>query len=139
MMRLPEEESSPSGSSEDGQKRFRRGQRKEYGRRLQELQKAWSDLEVEVTEAEVIWGESAKVAVKPLRESIAELAVTIEEYFWLYDSPAHAIVDRNAERLAKVDRVIFHISEDPERDEFWGKVLRAVKEAEEFVRPKLKV
>lgn len=139
MMYPPVQESDPNGALSDRQKQFRQDQRKEYGRRLQELQKSWSELEVEVLEAEVLWGESAKDAVKPLRECIAELATTIAEYFWLNDPPAYATVDRNAERVARVDRTIYHISEDPTKDEFWGKILQAVKVAEKFIQPKLKV
>jgi len=45
----------------------------------------------------------------------------------------------DAKAIEKIDRVIYFTSEDPSKDSFTSEVAEAIKEIEDFLRPRLNV
>lgn len=128
-------------SKEDSHKdQLLSSQQKEYSKRLALLDSAWSELQVELLEAEVLWGDEVKDVFKPMQECRGTLVASIWLYFWLKGAYADmASVDNNPERVAQNDRIVFFHSNDPEKDEFTGELLNAISKIEDFIKPKLKI
>ena len=102
-----------------------------YQERLNRLEAKWSELRTVILESRVIWGLGAESRFKALRERIATLHSEIWLHFWLkgaYAGPG-ATVDRNPERVAANDKVVYFASDE---DDFSKEVGAAVDRIEEF-------
>ena len=99
--------------------------------RLRELQKAVTNLDVEVLEAEVLWGEGIRAACGELRRLCLHLSIDAEEHVRERLRPRDDGTDDYVTRMQRV----FATSEDP----FGASVKAAVQAIEDQVRPKLKI
>ncbi|MEO1572323.1 MAG: hypothetical protein AAFU51_13805 [Bacteroidota bacterium] len=109
-----------------------------YQRRMNRLGEAWSDLELEITEAEVLWGKEISEAVKPLRSCTISLNASLRTYFRLMRAEERRRkVDRK--RWEEADKIIYWTSDDPSEDSFTGSVSLAVEKVEEYLKPYLKI
>ncbi len=107
-----------------------------YQCRLKKVDQAMSELEIELTEAEVSWGHEIKNRVKPLRECIGKLVSKI----WLYAYNLEHPEDKGDSNEGKEIRdVIYLQSEDPDKDTFAAEVNRAVDNIADFLTPYLKI
>lgn len=98
---------------------------------MNRLEAKWSELRTVILESRVIWGLGAESRFKALRERIATLHSEIWLHFWLkgaYAGPG-ATVDRNPERVAANDKVVYFASDE---DDFSKEVGAAVDRIEEF-------
>jgi len=109
-----------------------------YERRWKRLSSAMSDLQLEVTEAEVVWGRAVVGQLKPLRECVGELYASLMLFLRRKQERPQGR-SANPEALERIDRIIYKISDDPDQDPFTGKVARAVAQVEDFVRPYLRL
>lgn len=107
-----------------------------YSSRWSRLSAARSDLRVEAVEAEVLWGAEAQDKLLPLDNAIGELYAALHRYLDNLDRPERKAPPDLHERL---DAIIYEVSTDPFEDPFTAKVLAAVKEVEDFVKPKLRL
>jgi hypothetical protein len=107
-----------------------------YQGRLKKVDQTMSELEIELTEAEVSWGHEIKNRVKPLRECIGKLVSQI----WLYTYNLEHPEDKSDTNERKTIRdVIYLQSEDPNKDTFATEVNKAVDNIAEFLTPHLKI
>jgi hypothetical protein len=109
-----------------------------YGERWKRLASALSDLQVEVTEAEVLWGRSIVERLKPLRECVSVLYTNLTSFLRRGRRGSGAEPAAEIERIERIERIIYKISDDPQQDPFTGQVAEAVAQIEEFIRPHLK-
>lgn len=135
----PDEGGSDAGEGTFPQKRHIRGLRRGFEERLRALDNTWSDVQLAALEAEVIWGRAVRELVAPLNECRAKFVTTVHEYFWLNDPPPYATVDRNAERVTRVESTLYSVSNNPQEDQFLKELLDAIDKAEAFIRPHLKL
>ena len=107
-----------------------------YQGRLKKVDQTMSELDIELTEAEVSWGHEIKNRVKPLRECIGKLAAKI----WLYTYNLEHPEDKgDSTEWKEIRDVIYLQSEDPDKDTFATDVNRAVDNIAEFLTPYLKI
>lgn len=112
-----------------------------YQRRWEGLAEAISDLEVEEREAEVLWGRDFRRVFRPLHGCVSDLWVAIFRHLRAQaqssgplDSPRLDPEDRK-----EIDDVIYQVSRDPDEDEFTRRVVQALEEVEDRVRPHLQI
>jgi len=109
--------------------------KKVYYNRRRELQNAYSSLNGILLEAEGFWGKEINIKVQILSISISTLSIAITTHLMSYDHPE--ILDK--EKTEENKRIISYNFDFREKDEFKGQVDFAVKEIEDFLRPKLKM
>ncbi len=107
-----------------------------YNSRWNQLREALSDLNVECVESEVIWGDHVPSRLKPLHAAIIELHVAIIRHLRQFGRRPEEI---SSEEQEKIDRMVYEISEDPDKDAFTARIQSAVNEVQEFLKPKLKI
>jgi hypothetical protein len=110
-----------------------------YQLRWKKLQEAMSDLEVELLEAEVSWGNEIVDKVKPLRECIAKLYGKIWLHTYELERPTRHVTEASEKNREEVTRVIYWVSDAPNEDSFSGEVKSAVDQIADFLKPHLKI
>jgi hypothetical protein len=110
-----------------------------YQLRWKKLQEAMSDLEVELLEAEVSWGEDIVNKVKPLRECIGKLYGKIWLHTYELEHPSRQVTEASEKSREEVTRTIYWVSDDPKEDSFSGDVKIAVDHIADFLKPHLKI
>lgn len=104
-----------------------------YQRRWTEIQTAWTELEVDALEAEVLWGHDIAELLEPLQRHTKKLAGYIQIYLQnLAKPPRHP--DSNLAR--EIEETIY---ERGEHDAFAEEIDNAVTEIENYLRPHLKL
>lgn len=107
-----------------------------YQGRWKKVNEAMSELDIELTEAEVSWGPEIQNRAKPLRECIGKLVSKI----WLYiDNLEQPRDQSDSNERKEIRQVIYLQSEDPDKDTFASEVNRAVDNIAEFLTPYLKI
>jgi len=104
-----------------------------YRRRWQTIQEAFTELDVDALEAEVIWGHDIAERLKLLRQLASTLYTNIQSYLRNLRNPPHR---RRIEDLQKVNRVIYGGGEE---DTFAADLLRAVEGVEDYLKVYLKL
>ena len=107
-----------------------------YQGRLKKVDQTMSELEIEVTEAEVLWGHEIQNRVKPLKECIGKLVSKIWLYTYNLEHPEEK-VDSNERK--EIRDIMYLQSEDPYKDSFATEVNRAVDSIAEFLKPYLRI
>lgn len=97
-----------------------------YPRRWKKVQEAWTNLEVEVTEAEVSWGADAARVSQALTAKTRELFAALSMHIMPKDLALH---DRN---------LIYDMSTPEKPDEFMKDVISAVDAIRDYLKPHLK-
>jgi hypothetical protein len=107
-----------------------------YQGRWKKVNQSMSELDIELTEAEVSWGPEIQNRAKPLRECIGKLVSKI----WLYiDNLEQPRDQTDSNERKEIRQVIYLQSEDPDKDTFASEVNRAVDNIAEFLTPYLKI
>jgi hypothetical protein len=115
------------------------GLHKAFDIRVSQLDEAWSKLQLEAQEAEVLWGEPATAPVRALNDCRAEFYAALWHYFWLNDShEPWQTVDRSTSIVQETEEAVYSFSGNPARDHLLGRLLQAVSAAEDVVRPHLR-
>jgi hypothetical protein len=107
-----------------------------YKLRWEALNKPLSDLELEVLEAEVLWGSKIRQSVVPLNKSIMELVATIDQYLNQFEVDGEKL---EGDAKQKVRATLYRHAVRPEENEYEKKLSAAVGEIEKLVRPFLKL
>jgi len=95
-----------------------------YSRRWKKVQEAWSDLEVELLDAEVSWGLDAVDASKDLILLAKELFAALQMY-----------IDGNRKKIK--DELIYNQGTPGEPDDFSKRVMEAIDKIKVFLEPHL--
>lgn len=107
-----------------------------YQGRLKRVDQTMSELEIELTEAEVSWGHEIQNRAKPLKQCIGKLVSKI----WLYTYNLEHPEDKPDSKERKEIRDIIYLqSEDPHKDTFATEVDRAIATIAEFLTPYLRI
>lgn len=110
-----------------------------YQFRWKKLQEAMSDLEVELLEAEVSWGDDIVGKVQPLRKCIGKLHGKIWLHTYELEHPTHRVTEESEKNRQEVASVVYWVSDDPKEDPFSGEVKAAVDQIADFLKPHLKI
>lgn len=110
-----------------------------YQLRLKKLQEAMSDLEVELLEAEVSWGDDIVSKVLPLRKCIGKLHGKIWLHTYELEHPTRRITEESDKTRQEVANVVYWVSDDPKEDSFSGEVKVAVDQVADFLKSHLKI
>jgi len=111
---------------------------KVYNKRFTLLVEAFSDLEVDLLEAEIIWGEEIKDAVLPLKMTMAKLHSRMSQYIEIQTHPGME-KDMTEEEVEVMNDVLHKIGGDLTPNPFSREVSNAIKTIEEFLRQHLKL
>ena len=102
-------------------------------RRWKGIQEAFTELDVDALEAEVIWGHDIAEHLQPLRQHTSTLYANIQRYLRnLSNPPRH----QETESLQEIDRTIYAVGED---DAFSAGVLGAVEGIENYLKAYLEL
>ena len=110
-----------------------------YQVRWRRLNEARSDLQLELLEAEVSWGNDIIDQLKPLNECVGELYATIWLYIQDLNEPYQDKGSDYAEQRERRRKILYEISLDPDKDPFSGQIKKAVEQIERFLKPHLKL
>lgn len=111
-----------------------------YHVRWRSVVEASTELDVASIEAEVQWGQQSKIFVTALRKCVTELNWALGQY--LRSEYAESVGRRRklSDNLSeKVSNIVFWMGGESEEDAFSAKVDKAVKDLEDYLRPKLKL
>jgi hypothetical protein len=109
-----------------------------YDFRWKRLNEAFSDLEVELLEAEVSWGDNAAAAVHPLRQCRQKLYTATRRH--LNRLSARRPQRLNASEIEELERIIYEIyTDNPSDESFTQEIGRAIELVEKFLKPHLKL
>jgi hypothetical protein len=106
-----------------------------YNRRWSGVTKAMADLQADLLEAEVIWGDPVRAAHKRLLACVAELFSSLSMHLRAQDNPE--LQRQLGGKFDEYFAVVYQMSDDPAKDQFTNKVAAAVKEFEKLLRPHL--
>lgn len=104
-----------------------------YSFRLKRASEAFSDLQVELLEAQVSWGTEAVIALQPLQACVLKLQSTIRRHLRRL-LPHGALTPARAEEV----EIILYVDEELQ-DPFSIEIGEAVEQAERFLQPHLKI
>jgi hypothetical protein len=108
-----------------------------YQMRWRKIQDAMSELSIEALEAEVLWGaKKVKDTINPLRQCVTDLRVDLEDYLHYRHGTKG---DLEPGELQRIRKVVFWRSDNPQKDEFTGKLYSAISQIEATVKPFLKL
>jgi hypothetical protein len=110
-----------------------------YDFRWKRLNEAFSDLDVELLEAEVLWGAATQAAVWPLRECRRVLFTATRRHLLRLKTrlPPQRLTTEEEEDL---DRTVYEIhGDDSPGDSFAQGVKHAIEKVEIFLKPHLKL
>ncbi len=93
-----------------------------YSRRWKRVQEAWTNLEIELLDAEVSWGNIAVSASKPLLDATKKLFAALTMYL---------------DGQGRDDKLIYNHGSLEKPDEFSGQVDQAIEQIRDFLRPHL--
>jgi hypothetical protein len=114
-------------------------QRAVYQLRWKQLSEARSDLQLELLEAEVSWGEEIKEKLKPLNDCIGKLFATVHLYLDELERPSRRTDEVAEKNREESFRILYWASDNPEEDSFSGRVKNSVEQIETFLKPHLKL
>jgi hypothetical protein len=106
-----------------------------YQKRWNFVNEGLIELDVVTLEAEAIWGSELIEDMKPLKECSKELFVKIKRYLLTRQSEVYR-EQMSQEKWEKIDKTIYS-GGSPDDDEFYRRLLDAVKKIEERVKPRL--
>jgi hypothetical protein len=106
-----------------------------YEQRFVPLQEAFSNLQVDLLEAEAIWTDDIRSRADDLRSCVAQLFISVRSYIDVKANP-HDQVD--PEYLENLRSVIFFINQTDPGDEYTTKVSSSVERFEQLLRPHLR-
>ena len=110
-----------------------------YQLRWKRVNEAMSDLQVEMLEAEVSWGEAAAAKVEPFRQCVAKLHTATRRHL-RYQLPPYSSRPLDPDAREALDRIIYEISNDESEDgTFTNEIKRSVETIEGFLKPRLKL
>ncbi|MFC1789753.1 hypothetical protein ACFLYY_02115 [Patescibacteria group bacterium] len=95
-----------------------------YSRRWKEVQKAWSELEVEIIDAEVSWGSEAVNASNDLISLVKELFIALQIYI-------------DGQQGGIKDELIYNQGSLDKPDKFSRKIEKSINKIKEFLKPHL--
>ena len=101
-----------------------------YNWRLRKASEALSDLEVELLEAQVSWGNDATAAIQPLQKSAAKLYSVIRRHI------RRLLRGREMTPAEELDLMLYN---DSQEDPFSKEIKLAVETAEKFLQKHLKL
>jgi hypothetical protein len=107
-----------------------------YQLRWKPVVEAYQALELEVIEAEALWGPSAKSAIIAIRKTVNSLSVAIDLTLRDMQPGARGILDNESRQTFQ--RILYSISHKPEDDAFLKELTDATAEMEAIARPYLK-
>jgi hypothetical protein len=108
-----------------------------YQSRWRRLHVALSDLQVELLEAEVSWGDEIMKRQDLLRECVASLFLNVYRRLWQIDDSRMYEVDSETQK--EIDRILYKSISNPEADPFGDEIKRSIEHIEEYVKPYLKL
>lgn len=106
-----------------------------YDARWRRLTEVLSDFEVELVEAEVLWGKSTQAHAKRMRKAVARLSVAIRSHLRSRRHEPRTEKERNV--LADHEAVLWSGGDENGIDAFGDEITAIVAEFETFLRPKL--
>ena len=109
-----------------------------YEKRWSDLADALSTMQVELLEAQVIWGDRAKAIERDLRMCVAELNAAVSLHLRLERNDGLAS-RMTADKVSGAEAILWQVSDDPAQDAFTAKVSAAVAQFEALCRPALRV
>jgi hypothetical protein len=86
---------------------YRRLEREEFAKRINEATSRRNSLEAKIAEAQAIWDEPVRDWFMPLIQQHSSMAVDVDTYFELTDPRAGALTPDNRELLEEARRAIF--------------------------------
>ena len=110
-----------------------------YQIRWNRLNRALLELKFELLEAEVSWGRNVHNKINPLNECIGKLCSTINLHLHSLQNNYHETSQRDAENINSRLKILYTVSDDPNKDDFLNQINLAVIEVEEFLKPYLKL
>jgi hypothetical protein len=111
-----------------------------YQQRWNKIQEALSEFNVELFEAEVLWGKEIRRVVKPLGVCISELQLEIQRMLRRLQREFQEEIDEDEERRRNDIIYSFEslMSEDSE-NHFSKEIIKSIHDIEEFIKPLLKL
>jgi hypothetical protein len=109
-----------------------------YDRRWRSLSKAMTDLQLELLEAEVLWGEQVRAPEEKFRRVVAEVYVAVLHHVRSRSNSANEDKLPAATR-EKFFQALYQTSTDPSEDPICGRVAEAIDEFEALLRPHLRL
>lgn len=105
------------------------GTAKAYQTRWEPVYQALVQLDEATAEAEALWGSQINEVIKSLKDCSKELLININHYLLSLRSK-QALTDK---QVQKIDSIIYS-GDGPEKDEFYRKLLEAIKKIEEMLK-----
>lgn len=99
-----------------------------YQARWNKIVEAMSAVELELLEAEVLWGKEIKEVIKPVLDCVKKLNITLFKFL----NPQFKI--SNHENLRTI---MYEINNPSEKDEFTVEVVKAVEKVADYLKPKI--
>jgi hypothetical protein len=110
-----------------------------YSKRFMEVDKASSELNVDILESEIHWGKTNIDEIfKPLFECCAKLFINVKNYLDNEDSKRYP-KGSDGKEYNEIEKIIFEISENPRIDEFSGEIQKSIEKNENYLKPFLKI
>ena len=107
-----------------------------YQTRWKKVQDAFTELQLDTFEAEVIWGQEASEKMRPLRKNVSTLFANIQIYLKHIEEPSRYTLD--TETRQEMETVIYDPGlEDPSRNSFTVEITQSVRQIEQYLRPHL--
>lgn len=119
---------------DDFESASRRSYELAYDARWRRLTEVLSDFEVELVEAEVLWGKSTEAHAKRMRKAVARLSIAIRSH--LRSRRHEPRTDKERKHLADHELVLWSGGDENGVDAFGDEVSALVAEFESFLRPK---
>ncbi len=98
---------------------------------------ALSDLQLELLEAEVSWGDEIIKRQGPLRECVGSLFLNVYRRLWQLDDSRKYEVDNETQK--EMDQILFKSISNPEIDPFGDKIKGSIEHIEVYLKPYLKL
>jgi hypothetical protein len=109
-----------------------------YRRRWRLLDKRVIELDVDVLEAEAIWGTPLREALLHFRQNISMLQYALERYLqWKEDADNYPLGDQEGSRIEDTIHDIYYLTDVASTNEFTGRFARSIAEIEQFLRPRM--
>lgn len=107
-----------------------------YAKRWEKIQESLIDLEKVTLEAEAIWGKAVRDYIKQLQKCVSTLNTNL--YLHLQRIASHRR-EYSPEQQIMIDGIIYASYDHPEDNAFSQEINLAVKNIEDFLRPRLKI
>jgi len=106
-----------------------------YEKRWSPMAKAQAELDINMLESEVFWGNEIKDKIQPLRRLRAELHVAIEDHLERTNPNNHDKTYSYSGDDCKKNRAIIYGKDDRAKDPFLNKMLTAIEAIEAVLKP----